>query len=96
MLVLQGSRQLVTECRPWIIVEMHHQSELPMIENARQLLGWCQDVKYQAYYLKEHEPLVTTDQIAHRGRCHVLLLPSNDEYPEWLKEIPQGAPIQFV
>jgi len=92
-LVLEGSKRLAKENGPQFLVEMHHQEELPMLENARRILQWCQEVGYRAYYLKEHVVLENPDQIAHRGRCHLLLLPEGQAYPNGLREIPQGAPV---
>lgn len=54
---------------------------------------WCAEVGYGAWYLKEHVRLTQPEPIAHRGRCHLLVQPSDWEYPEWLRSIPQGAPV---
>ena len=64
-----------------------------MLENATEVLNWCNDSSYTAYYLKEHEILYDPQSISHRGRCHLLLLPKGKVYPENLKTISQGAPI---
>jgi hypothetical protein len=75
------------------IVEMHSPEELPMAKNAGLLLDWTADMDYAAYYLKEHVQLTAPEQVAHRGRCHVLLQPSGWPYPEGLRDIAQGQPI---
>jgi len=94
-MVLQGGVGLAREYRPRFLVEMHHQNELPMIQNAEAVLAWCERVGYRAWYLKEHTELLSPQMIAHRGRCHLLLLPAEEDYPDWLRGIEQGAPGGF-
>ncbi len=95
-LVLSGARQLATEHRPRFLVEMHSSPELSMAENASRVLAWCNQVGYRAYYLKHHEELTCPDQIAERGRCHLLLQHALTPYPEWLRGIPQGASLSLA
>lgn len=91
---LEGARQLARNQRPRFCVEMHSPPELPMIENCRRVLGWCREVGYRAFYLKEHTEICTPDPISHRGRCHLLLLPGKAEYPLWLRTLPENAPAE--
>jgi FkbM family methyltransferase len=93
-LVLEGARKLTLSHNPRFLVEMHHQPELSMAENAQKVLVWCSSVNYAAWYLKEKTLLDSPDQISHRGRCHLLLQTKEESIPEWLKSIPQGAPLQ--
>lgn len=79
---------------PRFLVEMHAPPELPMVENCVRVLAWCDKTGYAAYYLKEHKRLFSPDAVAHRGRCHLLLLPRQVEYPAYLKEISQNSPIE--
>lgn len=88
--VLEGARQTVITFRPRLMVEMHALAERTMEENAELVLQWCGTVGYRAYYLKHHIELSDPASIASRGRCHLLLLPANDIYPEFLKPIHQG------
>ena len=90
--VLGGAREIVASSRPRILVEMHSPEEIGgMRGNALGILNWCKEVGYRAWYLAEHEELTDHDQIAHRGRCHLLLQGSDLEFPAWLRDIPQGA-----
>lgn len=92
---LEGAKGLAKGSRPpRFIVELHSPPELPMRENCARVLAWCQASDYSAYYLKEHQRLLSPDPVAHRGRCHVLLLPRNAEYPAYLKKISQNSPIE--
>ena len=93
---LSGARAFVSENSPRIMVEMHAPPELPMADNARSVLDWCDETDYSAWYLAKHEPLRTPDQIAHRGRCHLLLQPSGLPYPSGLDQVTQGASIASV
>ncbi len=91
--VLEGAIQTARSGQPWIMVEMHSPPELPMVENARLVLDWCCQVDYQAWYMKEAVVMETPDLIAHRGKCHLLLLPKDEAYPTALAAIPQRAPL---
>lgn len=88
--VLQGATQLAAKQQAVIMVEMHGPQEMPMMKNAGLVLDWCKANRYGAYYMKEHTPLHSAEQIAHRGRCHLLLLPAGMNYPEYLKGISEG------
>lgn len=87
---LNGAKNLTRKCQPRYIVEMHSQDELPMRQNGECVLAWCQEVNYTAHYLKTHSPVDSVEVFAHRGRCHLLLLPKNQAYPQFLRGISQG------
>ena len=72
---------------------MHALIELSMKENAQLILNWCSDNNFKAYYLKEACELISAETIASRGKCHLLLLPKNEEYPHYLKNIKEGDPL---
>ena len=88
--VLAGGIELAKKQVAIFHVEMHGPDEMPMVKNASLVLNWCNENSYKAYYMKEHTLLTNTEQIAHRGRCHLLLLPQQMEYPEYLKAIGEG------
>lgn len=94
--VLWGACMTVQRFKPWIMVEMHSPPELPMAENARLVLDWCKQNGYHAWYMKDAILLTTPDQIGHRGKCHLLLLPQHEEYPSELTRIPQRASLDYV
>lgn len=94
--VLEGATSLCTNHRVRIIVELHSGTELSMYDNAKAVLSWCNRVDYQAWYMKGGRRLDNPENIAHRGRCHVLLLPAGEEYPEQLTAIAQRAPLPVV
>ncbi|RME10737.1 MAG: hypothetical protein D6816_02960 [Bacteroidetes bacterium] len=91
--MLEGATDTVQSAQPWIMVEMHSPPELPMLENARLVLEWCKRMGYRAWYMKEAVAMDRPEMIAHRGKCHLLLLPADATYPAELAAIPQGAPL---
>jgi FkbM family methyltransferase len=88
---LAGSTRLARKHAARFLVEMHSPPELPMARNAQLILDWSERVGYSAWYLSGGVLLASPDLIAHRGRCHLLLQPSDWPYPEWLVGIKQSA-----
>jgi len=95
-LVLEGSKKIASQRNCKFLVEMHSSPELPMKTNATRILNWCDENDYCAWYLKEHTILKSLKQIQNRGRCHLLLLPSNNQFPSYLEGISQSAPLTEV
>ncbi|MDP2160924.1 MAG: FkbM family methyltransferase [Flavobacterium sp.] len=87
---LMGANKTAALQKTKFIVEMHAPPELPMIENATRILNWCQSNAYQAYYLSNGQLLEYPETIAHRGKCHLLLLPLPQHFPDYLKNIKEG------
>lgn len=94
--VLRGAKRLVQKCRPRIIVEMHRTDEFPMHVQGENVLAWCGEVDYSAFYLPEHKQVSSPGPFAHRGRCHLLLQPSGLTYPPHLKDIPESSTMEFA
>jgi hypothetical protein len=92
-LVLRGSAQLAKEQQTIFMVEMHSPPELPMIENAGRVLDWCRQHKYKAWYMRDAVHLRLAEQIADRGKCHLLLMSEGKEYPPELAAIKQRDPL---
>jgi len=93
--VLLGAVNLAEKQITRFFVEVHS-SPISMTDNATKIIEWCQNNNYQAWYLKEKVFLTDPDQIAHRGRCHLLLLPENQSFPEYLLPLKQGARLEEV
>lgn len=94
--VLNGAVDIAQHQKTKFLVEMHSQPELGMVENATKVLDWCQVNHYQSWYLKEKQRLTDPAQIAHRGRCHLLLIPINESFPRYLIPIKQGERLEAV
>ena len=89
--VLRGASETVARCQPAIQVELHSFPPSTMRANAQHTLEWCAARRYRMWYLASGAPVEIAEQLAHRGRCHVLLLPSNAPYPSGLLDIPQNG-----
>ncbi|MFZ5984801.1 MAG: FkbM family methyltransferase [Acidobacteriota bacterium] len=92
--VLGGATRLAKTASPRFLIEVHSPPELPMVENTRRILSWCQENGYRAFYLAGHEVLDEPRQMAHRGRCHLLLQPADVPWPVWATEVPQGVDLE--
>lgn len=92
--VLQGAVNLAEKQKTKFFVEMHSNTELSMKNNAENVLKWCEDNQYAAWYLKEKSLLNSPLAIEHRGRCHLLLLPKGEILPGYLHSIEQSASLQ--
>jgi FkbM family methyltransferase len=95
-LVLEGAKALAARQTCILMVEMHAPDELPMITNARNVLSWCKENQYQAWYMKEKIRLEHPETIAHRGKCHLLLLPISENYPDYLLSVDQSAALPIA
>lgn len=93
-MVLRGAMETVQRSKPKILVEMHSNPELPMVKNADLLLEWCENNNYTAWYMKTGFPIENADMVSKRGRFHALLLPKGEPYPEYLKLLKQGDPVE--
>ena len=83
--VLNGAKKTVTNNPIKILVEMHSSKELSMFDNATKVLKWCKEVGYNAWYIKENQLMDNVEVIKNRGKCHLLLLPLNTPYPDYLQ-----------
>lgn len=93
-LMLQGSISLASQQKTRFFVEMHSNVDNPMLLNAHNVLNWCQDNHYRAWYLSEKVELTMPEQIQKRGRCHLLLQPAEWQYPAFLQLINQGMALE--
>lgn len=91
--VLKGAVKVAKTSRPKFMVEMHSPPEMTMECNTDRVLEWCGDNNYTPFYMKESIELKESKQIAHRGKCHLLLIPKGEIYPLYLRNIKQGSPL---
>ena len=92
-LALKGATNAASKQKIKFFIEMHSTSDQPMVKNTTLVLSWCKDNNYLPYYLKEGTLLSDAQTTAHRGKYHLLLLPKDEEYPQYLKTIKQGDTI---
>jgi FkbM family methyltransferase len=91
--VLAGAVATVAKYRPQIQVELHSFPPMTMRENAAAVLDWCARHDYAMWYLAKGVPVRDAELLATRGRCHVLLIPVDAEYPMALRSIAQFADV---
>lgn len=89
-LAVLGAKDTAAQQKTKFFIEMHSPKELPMKENAQLIINWCAENNYKAYYLAKASELTNSEMIANRGKCHLLLIPFNQDYPSYLKNIKEG------
>ena len=89
-LVMEGAYNVANETQCAFFIEMHNVEGLGMEQAGQRILDWCAKVKYKAWYLKKGEELKLASTIKIRGKCHLLLLPENKTYPEYLNGVEQN------
>lgn len=90
-LVMEGASNLAITSQCSFFIEMHDLEDLPIDKALDIILSWCKEVNYRAWYLKTGLELTDSEPIKGRGKCHILLLPKEKSYPEYLKNISQRA-----
>ncbi len=70
---------------------MHNEESIPMKAGGEKMIEWCEKADYKAWYLKTGKELTDAETIAKRGKCHLLLLPKEKQYPKYLLGIEQNA-----
>ncbi len=95
-LVLEGAHNLAAKKKTTFMIEMHSPPELPMVENASLVLKWANESGYSVWYMKDQKVLLEAKDIAHRGKCHLLLMPNGRTYPSFLKDISQGEQLPAI
>ncbi len=93
VLVLQGAKDCMLRHKTKFLVEMHSSLESPMMGNAQKVLDICESTGYHAWYLSRKVPLKEPEQLADRGRCHLLLQPVEWDWPEKVVAIKQDTPL---
>jgi FkbM family methyltransferase len=89
--VMEGARQIATATKCTFFIEMHDIKDLNMETATNKMIAWAQEMDYKVWYLKTGEELTSGATVKDRGKCHLLLQPSNKEYPFYLKGVKQGA-----
>lgn len=92
--VLKGINTILIN-KPIIFVEIHSGPELSIVANTDEVLAWCEKHNYDAYYLKNHQLINSSEIIKNRGRYHLLLLSQGTDFPEYLKSIPENSTVNW-
>jgi len=92
-LVMKTAKNLAKSSKCDFFIEMHNVENLGMEAAGQKMLDWCGEMNYRAWYLKTGELLQNAAEIKNRGKCHLLLMPREKPYPQYLKGIKQNAPL---
>ena len=92
-LVMKAAKKMAKDSQCTFFIEMHDVENLGMEAAGELMLEWCLETEYKAWYLKTGEELKTAKTIADRGKCHLLLLPKDSSYPDYLKGVVQNNPL---
>lgn len=92
-LVMKSAKKMAKETQCSFFIEMHKVEGLSMEASGDFMIDWCNEQGYQAWYLKTGEVFASGKSIAGRGKCHLLLMPKDRAYPEYLKGVVQNAPL---
>jgi FkbM family methyltransferase len=91
LLVLEGAVNLASAQKTRFFIEMHRLEERSMKDSGQFVIDWCISQNYKAFYLTNHSLLANSESIASRGKCHLLLLPNEQEYPIGLSSIKRNS-----
>ncbi|MEH1008509.1 FkbM family methyltransferase [Winogradskyella sp. ECml5-4] len=92
-LVMKAATKLAKESKCTFFIEMHKVDGLGMEAAGDLMIKWCIENNYKAWYLKTEKVIASGKAIASRGKCHLLLLPEDTFYPDYLKGIAQSSPL---
>ena len=95
ILALNGCNIIAKSQTCKILVEVHSNPELNISENFKNILHWCKNSGYLAFYLTDHSLIYSNEKIINRDKFHLLLLPEKMEYPDYLKTINEGDKIAW-
>jgi FkbM family methyltransferase len=84
--VLRGMRSILQTARPAISCELHSWHDMPVSRNAQIILDDLRQVGYKMIYVRTKQEVTDTAVMASRGRCHVLLLPNEQDAPSFLDQ----------
>lgn len=77
LMVLNGALNMLRKIKPLIFLELHALGEMPLWQNAIQIIEVLKTCDYKMIYLRTKEEVIDAALLKGRGRCHVLLMPKN-------------------
>jgi FkbM family methyltransferase len=93
--VLHGIESILKMQKPIMFIEVHSGQDLAIEENTKNILNWAITNDYQAFFCRNHIKLENIEQVKGAGKYHLLLIKNGENYPEYLKEIPEFAPMSI-
>ncbi|MEZ4882783.1 MAG: FkbM family methyltransferase [Flavobacteriaceae bacterium] len=92
-LVMEGAKTLAKETKCTFFVEMHNVKDLGMEKATEIMIAWSKKMDYKVWYLKSGEELTSGAIVKKRGKCHILLMPKEEQYPHYLMGLQQNSPL---
>ena len=92
-LVMEGAKTLAKETKCTFFVEMHNVKDLGMEKATEMMIAWSKKMDYKVWYLKSGEELTSGAIVKKRGKCHILVMPKEEQYPHYLKRLEQNSPL---
>lgn len=92
-MVLNGAYELARRNSTRFMIEMHATKECSMEANMNKVLDWAKAVQYRAYFLVNGKEVYSGSELAHRGRCHILVQPNAWDYPSFLIDVKESSPL---
>lgn len=79
LMVLTGAVNTLRNSKPIVFLELHAVGEMPLWQNAAQIISLLKTCGYTMFYLKTKQAITDASVLKDRGRCHVLLV--HQDYP---------------
>lgn len=86
-IAIRGMVNTLKECRPDVFLELHSFGQLNLIGNAREIWSVIEPLGYEIIYLRTGKTLNDMNELAGRGRCHLLLTPSGKYSPNDINKL---------
>jgi len=85
--VLRGAVKVMYEAQPVIMVELHSWKDFTVTQNATNILPMIHETGYKMVYLRTKQVVEDAAVFKNRGRCHVLLLPKQQNLPDQIQSL---------
>lgn len=89
--VMKGAKKTAKETGCTFFIEMHNVEGVGMEKAVQFMIDWAEEMNYRVWYLKTKIALTSPEVVKNRGKCHLLLLPKEKNFPEYLKNVQQNA-----
>lgn len=96
LIAMKGAVKLAKETKCLFFVEMHKLPDMNMEEAGDEVIKWCNQNDYNTWYLRNKVKLNNGKLIKDMGKCHLLLIPKDKSYPEYLKNIDHNTPLPNI
>jgi FkbM family methyltransferase len=82
--VLKGCQKSIQKYQPVVFLELHTIGEELLWKNAERIIELMKPLSYSMVYLRNHNIIKNPEELADRGRCHVLLVPTDSDWKSML------------